>query len=101
MEEIKEKIKDEELVLFESITEPVENQQVKIADGGLWAWIVCFSTIITFGFYAGFDFNYGLIYTKMIYKNIIALKTMWFLQVSLGFIKALTPSLPKNGANFS
>jgi hypothetical protein len=46
-------------------------KDVKVADGGCRAWMVCMATIWTFGVYLGFEFNYGLIYSKLIevYKD--------------------------------
>jgi MFS family permease len=41
-------------------------EQVTVADGGIYAWTVCLCTVVTFGFYLGFEFNYGLIDSKFI-----------------------------------
>jgi hypothetical protein len=38
----------------------------KVADGGIRAWMVCLAAVWVFGMYLGFEFNYGLIYAKLI-----------------------------------
>jgi hypothetical protein len=40
----------------------------KKRDRGFYAWMVCLATTYTFGFYLGFEFNYGLIYTGLLKK---------------------------------
>ncbi len=44
----------------------LEIDEKKAVDGGLYGWIVCLATVVCFGVYLGLEFNYGLIYDKLI-----------------------------------
>ncbi len=44
----------------------LEETSCKVSDGGCRAWTVCLATAWVFGMYLGYEFNYGLIYAKLI-----------------------------------
>ncbi len=47
--------------------ESIKNEdEVIVADGGCMAWLVCMATMIVFGLYLGFEYNYGILYNNLI-----------------------------------
>jgi hypothetical protein len=64
--ELKTKVKDTIVSVIGTECKSIEKLENEVQDSSFWSWIVCLASMWTFGHYLGFEFNYGLLYSKFL-----------------------------------